>query len=674
MNGITALIMPVAWAMVALVIAIGIVLAVVLTAAKSKKKAASGLVPRNTARLDFISLDIGMIPRLADSVKKNPLAVGWLLSAMLLPTKPSVAAMVAAAAFFGCGFLRKCYAFGTCAERRIDSHSSFRPFAYSVAGDAESDGAVGQNESVPVLPGMEDIISPDDPVGLPDTPDIPQEPEPVTVEEDDPAQMQLFPDYMGVAVGTVPWNGNPEDIFHEHITIAIPADEVPAALERLTKASKEAGVYGRFDAVRDVGKKTSPLGIKRVQAHYWELVIPFDDIHDEFGVSPDEFMDYSMEERRLFIEKNLSRRKGVRAAFIAICKSDSGYLHIHIIVRFWNCSSFDVVKNLINEGAHINAIDGAGVKNVIDYLKKTGRHKEKKETIFTSGGFGDIYSKRGKRNDIVAIREDIDKGYNVEEIFERNPGMNVTERMSLIRRLMQGASDTGSTRKTQVYFVTGLVGSGKTASVKAELDAAGIPYRLISGDSSLEMYGGEDAIIIENPTPETCSYDTIMRCSGTEVADIKVRYGHSKTQMKAVYITTNLSPEDFATRFSWNKDPHALISYIGVYRYCFRVISEHEKPGYLQERYDGRTRWVRYDHVDIQVTEHAYRGIEDLRRLATAYFTATRNGLEYAEGLEDVVLTKADLKAIDTIGLEVNEYGAVVTPDSFISMYNNVLA
>lgn len=404
------------------------------------------------------------------------------------------------------------------------------------------------------------------------------------------------------------------------------------------------------------------------EAWMWCVTLPYDDIHPEFDIYPSEFMQFPMKRRLLFILQSLRERPGIAGAEASVCKAKKDFPHIHVVVRFRYSAPFSTVKNLFGLSAHIEPVEMAKTKGKIAYIYKIGRWGYKGESIIAAGSFGKVVTRQGQRTDLEAIDDDLD--LPLEVILHRHPSEN-PQRLAYIRRRKQERRQVqiGTSRTVRVHFVTGAERTGKTIATEMDADAAEIPYASYTGENSMEYYGGEPVMIMENPTPDACSKDDLIRFIGSKVSRIKVRFTHSLTQWDHLYITTPLSAEKFAAMYGI---PEAmLLRYISSYRYMFRVVSDVAKDGYLKTRYDGQDKWLRYDSITVPVSEYAYKGHEDLRRLTRIYADLTVEAGEIAEGLKDVTLSVEDGEIRESIRQIIRITGQVVTPESFIYLYND---
>ena len=418
------------------------------------------------------------------------------------------------------------------------------------------------------------------------------------------------------------------------------------------------------------------------QGRVWHIDFRADGSSSVFGRDLREFN--SISDKLDFLIHCLRTTGVILAAKITYCTSKNDYPHFHMVVRFKGPRDRMSVKNLLGNNPHVDLVarssnipDFKNIEMAIKYIEKRGkRFRELGEAVVDFREFGRLQGTQGVKTDLYAVIEDAKRGdLDPESLWEEYPSDSGYQRKAIIQdeflKSLYERMGRPEQRDVFVTLVTGATGTGKLPSIVKSAKANGLRFFKLSEISNLERYGGEEVIILDEPCGDTCSKLQFSKLLDSSVSWLKVRYHHVITLWQEVMIRTDLSPEELGEIFFPGK-PEKLLSRLSSIRFCFRVTNTEDlsdSDGYEEKLIHGYPVHIRKDYIDVPSGEYEYHGMDDIRRLALIYFNVTAHPGDVADGFDGIELTERDAYLRDSIMCYADDFGEIITPETFVHIY-----
>lgn len=206
--------------------------------------------------------------------------------------------------------------------------------------------------------------------------------------------------------------------------------------------------------------------------------------------------------------------------------------HIQAYGYWANKISFSSIKETLPR-AHIECAKGDARENKA-YCSKEGNYTE----------YG-LIPQQGKRNDIVAFKDDILAGMDEEELLDKH-----TECFAKYDRFYQRCRNILLKKQAklmiqpEVIVIEGEPGIGKTHTIYAENESDDV-YKMEVGDGSAgsifwDGYSGENVILIDD-FHNNFKLDYMLRLLDKYPMKLNIKGGHTWKCAKKIYITTNIN-------------------------------------------------------------------------------------------------------------------------------------
>lgn len=191
---------------------------------------------------------------------------------------------------------------------------------------------------------------------------------------------------------------------------------------------------------------------------------------------------------------------------------------------------FNTLKNILPTGTHIEPRKGTQ-EQAIAYCMKLESHIN---GPWTKGE----PKKQGKRNDLIAFRDDIKEGASTKELLETHP--EAVAKYPHFMNLCKLEYQTDRSWKTELIVFWGDSGTGKTRKV---FDECPTVKTLEWTGTFMLGYNNEENVLFDDFTPNTWKRDFFLRLTDRYPMTINVKGGERKWNPKRIYITSNYDPE-----------------------------------------------------------------------------------------------------------------------------------
>lgn len=214
--------------------------------------------------------------------------------------------------------------------------------------------------------------------------------------------------------------------------------------------------------------------------------------------------------------------------------------HLQIYMEFVNAKTFSAIKKMMKK-AHIEVSKGNAKQNT-DYCSKDG------DVILQRG---EPFN-QGKRNDLIGIKDEIQKGLNMRELIETE-SVKSLQGIKMAQTLAKWYEPEREIKAPTIIWRWGATGTGKTRWVYEN-------YTEVFRPISYKWFEGYDAhkvVLIDDLRDNFCTYDEFLRF--TDIYPFRVETKGSSRQFLAdtIIITSPFHPKDLWKRN--NEDTNQLV-------------------------------------------------------------------------------------------------------------------
>ena len=217
----------------------------------------------------------------------------------------------------------------------------------------------------------------------------------------------------------------------------------------------------------------------------------------------------------------------------------SGTLHIQGYVRFNSPRTLAAVKNcLVCQEAHVEVANGTEEQNK-EYCSKAA---SKEAGPFEFGHYDPSKGKKGKRTDIIELKDAIKKGATMAELAESHPEALVRypSGVQVLRQALLGEGP--KTRDVTVHILWGPTGTGKTHRVRTAFDKV---YAVSPGRDPWGRYQGEDVVLFDEFDWSSWPLDRMKEYLDKWPVALDCRYMDKTARWTKVFIIANTDPRNW---------------------------------------------------------------------------------------------------------------------------------
>lgn len=209
----------------------------------------------------------------------------------------------------------------------------------------------------------------------------------------------------------------------------------------------------------------------------------------------------------------------------------TGRSHIQGYAELVRRTRFNALKELFGNDVHIERRLGSA-KAAADYCKK---EESREEGPWENG----TISNQGKRSDLQAVKEAIDAGADDEQLWDDHFGSCVRyhKSFSLYREVKRRKANEAK----EVFVFYGDAGTGKTRAV---YDKEGLDIFSKPDGKWFDGYEGQEVALLDDFTGDI-PLGQFLKILDRYPIRVEVKGGTRKWNPKRVYVTSNLSPEEW---------------------------------------------------------------------------------------------------------------------------------
>lgn len=243
-----------------------------------------------------------------------------------------------------------------------------------------------------------------------------------------------------------------------------------------------------------------------------------------------------------------------------VCQGErgaSGTPHIQGFIYLHNAVRFSTVRGWFGGRAHLEIAKGTPEENKAYCSKEEGRDLD----VWPQVELGSMpRSTRSGGEDLESFAVALAEGRSIRQVACENPV--VFCRFS--RGLQTLASFHGTPRsgKTQVQWLHGPTGSGKSRSAQAEAPEA---FWKSPADWWWDGYAGEEVVIIDDFRPDLCKFHVMLNLFDWYPLKVPFKGGFHEFRSKMIIVTAPFPPEQ-AYRDRTDEDLQQLLRRIEIVR------------------------------------------------------------------------------------------------------------
>ena len=205
------------------------------------------------------------------------------------------------------------------------------------------------------------------------------------------------------------------------------------------------------------------------------------------------------------------------------------------------------IKTVVGRRAHIEIRRGTA-DEAADYCKKEESRVEPGDewgVISVSGG-------QGARNDLKKVKESIDAGMGVRELYDEHFAHMIRYRRSFQEYMNTTRGRTpgedGDFPPIQVEWWWGPTGSGKTRDAWRRLSTTTVgflgTYTKPGSTRWWDGYTGQTQVLIDDISPTMTQFSTLLQWLDRYPCQVEYKGGYIQLQATLIIITAPLKPED----------------------------------------------------------------------------------------------------------------------------------
>ncbi|ESR09271.1 replication protein RepA [Streptococcus iniae] len=223
---------------------------------------------------------------------------------------------------------------------------------------------------------------------------------------------------------------------------------------------------------------------------------------------------------------------------------DSGNHHSHLILEAKNQARFSAIKKLY-PGIHVELTRGTR-EEVIAYLNKSGKHKEKAHTtVVAMINHGVIEAnQQGKRSDLDTIQELLEAGLTPESIMRQNLSYRKFSKMIKEHYYQMQVENAPLVKDIKVYWHLGSSGTGKSFTqilLKQDYGKDNVYVLSDYGTGGLDNYTGEPILFMDEFKGDI-DYQAFLKLLDVYPNQVHARYSNVYALWDAVHISSIFTP------------------------------------------------------------------------------------------------------------------------------------
>lgn len=227
-----------------------------------------------------------------------------------------------------------------------------------------------------------------------------------------------------------------------------------------------------------------------------------------------------------------------------------GTPHIQGYIEFARKRRLGGVRELLGGRAHVTGSNGTGEQNK-DYCGKGEQSKDEWDEFKKLGPnwginaeffeFGEIKS-QGKRTDLERVKETIDNGGTIDELWDQHFGSMVRYERSF-KKYRGRTIKRNSSITPEIYVLWGPTGTGKSRFPRmVDPDLFSVP------DVKLKWwdgYEGDEVIIFDDFDGKEVQIADFLRMTDRYHVQVAVKGSFEPLMARRIWISSNTSPDDW---------------------------------------------------------------------------------------------------------------------------------
>jgi hypothetical protein len=209
---------------------------------------------------------------------------------------------------------------------------------------------------------------------------------------------------------------------------------------------------------------------------------------------------------------------------------EKGTPHFQGYISFTKRKTFNTVKRILPDGAHIESAKGSPIQNK-DYCTKDGDYEE----------FGQLPAGQGARTDLVDVAKACQNGKSFKEIAEKFPSAAIRYGNGIIR--LQQHCAIPRTEPPELWCLWGKTGVGKTRRIWefAEYDKIWVhpEGRWFDG------YDGHPAVLFDDFDGSWFKITYLLKLIDRYPFNVPVKGAFVNWNPKVIYFTANHHPKEW---------------------------------------------------------------------------------------------------------------------------------
>lgn len=248
---------------------------------------------------------------------------------------------------------------------------------------------------------------------------------------------------------------------------------------------------------------------------------------------------------REYIKEIFQKTENIRYWCISDEVGEEGTPHTNIFIYFSKVARFSYIKKRF-EGGHFEKGEGTS-QEIRDYVFKLGKWEkhEKAKTLIKESceEYGDIpLERKGVRNDLVDMVDEIKEGRLIVDIIEENP--QHIGRIIQMEKFKQDLLYRDKRKESREVFVTYVHGKTRTGKTSGTLSKYAYEvYRVTNYENPFDRYNGEDVIVMDEFRSSLKLKDMLVYMEGYPNTWLPARYGDKLACYTKLYIISNWSLE-----------------------------------------------------------------------------------------------------------------------------------